>query len=383
MHVETFCYKAGSGWSVPQFPDLDSEQTFVVVFFGTSFVQNTQPIDELVKAYPKSIIMGCSSCGEVYNDQLLEQGITVAVSRFEYSRLRFASAPILDFPDTYDAAESVVKELEAPDLKGVFILTDGLKVLGGLLVKACKDLLPHTVMLGGGLAGDDGGFVKTWVIHKGKMKSGRMTAVGFYGDRVFFRTGAFGGYDVFGEEKIVTRAEGSILYELNGEPALRVYQREFNATADTILAQALLHPLGLRKSATDPHTMVRLMVAIDEAQGACIYGGDIPSGARAHFMTSNADKVIEGAATAAEMTTQTNDFPKMEAPSSLTIATSCISRKWYLADRVAEELKASLVALPTTTKQVGFYSYGEIASTVDGHKAFQNQTMTIARIEEL
>jgi hypothetical protein len=383
MHVETFYYTSDQGWSVPNFPDLDSEQTFVVAFCGINFLEDQAPIKQLAAAYPKSVIVGCSTCGEVYNDQILERSITVAVARFEYSRVRLASAPILDFPDTYDAAESIVKELVAPDLKGVFLLSDGLKVVGNLMVKACTDHLPNSVMLGGGLAGDEGRFEKSWVIHKGKPKSQRMTAVGFYGDRVFFRTGAAGGYAPFGEEKIITRAQGSQLFELDGEPALQVYQREFNATPETLLQSALLHPLGMKSSSDDSQMLVRLMLAIDESQQSCLFAGDIRSGDRAYFMTSNADQVIQGAAEAAKMTIQTNDFPRMEAPSSLTIATSCISRKWYLQDRVAEELRATLGALPSTTKQVGFYSYGEICSTLGGQKTFQNQTMTIARIEEL
>jgi hypothetical protein len=383
MYVETFHYSPETGWSVEQFPNLDSEQTFVLAFCGLNFVEDQKPIQDLIKAYPKSLILGCTSCGEVFNDQLLDHCITVAVARFEYSQLRLASARILDFSDTYDAAVSVVEDLAAPDLKGIFILVDGMAVVGNMMVQAFLDKLPVEVMLGGGLAGDDGLFKKSWVIHKGKLRSQRITAVGFYGERVFFRTGSFGGYEAFGDEKIITKAQGSALLELNGEPALQVYQREFNATPENLLKMALLHPLGIKAHTNDPHTLVRLMLAIDEDAQSCIFAGHIPNGQRAYFMMSDANKVIRGAGTAAAMTTQTNEFPKMEAPSSLTVATSCISRKWYLAGRASEELKASLGALPSTTKQIGFYSYGEISSTLDGRKAFQNQTMTVVRIEEM
>ncbi len=45
----------------------------------------------------------------------------------------------------------------------------------------------------------------------------------------------------------------------------------------------------------------------------------------------------------------------------LSIAISCIGRRMVLRERTAEELKASLGALPPNAHQVGFYSYGEIS----------------------
>ena len=48
------------------FPALDSERTLVIVFAAPEFLAHPNPIRELVGAYPKSHVVGCSSAGEIF-----------------------------------------------------------------------------------------------------------------------------------------------------------------------------------------------------------------------------------------------------------------------------------------------------------------------------
>lgn len=65
VKLETFVYKRRSGWSVAALPALDSDQTVVLVFGAPSFRQTPEPIQALIRAYPRSHIIGCSSSGEI------------------------------------------------------------------------------------------------------------------------------------------------------------------------------------------------------------------------------------------------------------------------------------------------------------------------------
>ena len=69
--------------------------------------------------------------------------------------------------------------------------------------------------------------------------------------------------------------------------------------------------------------------------------------------------------------------------SVLSIAISCVGRRLVMGQRAEEETEAVLDALPSQTKQVGFYSYGEI-SPFTPHAACElhNQTMTITTLSE-
>lgn len=378
MFVETLKYTHEEGWSTEAFPDLDSKNTLLVVFAAEEFGRNFEPLAELLRAYPQSKVIGCSTAGEVYGTECFDAGISVAITRFDQTQVRFVSVSYDAIGDTYDAAKKLTDALQAPDLKGVFVLSDGLVIYGKLLAKALTEFLPGHVAVGGGLAADAGRFERTWVLDQGQAKSQTITAIGFYGDNVRAFSGAYGGYGIVSEPKIITRARGNILYELDGESALDVYLREFGVEVDTLTQEALLYPLGIREDPNDERTLVRLMMAVDEANRATLYGGDIPEGHYAYFMRSDADQVIDGAAQAAGRTLGS------EQPSgrNLAIATSCISRRWYLAKRTPEELDASFSVMPPRTRQVGFYSYGELCSTSLGRTDLQNQTMSVFRVEE-
>lgn len=378
MKVETLRYAPDTGWSQPNFPELDSEQTLVLAFAAPEFAERRAPLDELRAAYPKSLLVGCSTAGEVRGGALTRGTIIVAIARFEHSRLKLVSVELPEIRQTYNLSLSLARQLLAPDLRGAYVLCDGLQVLGNQIIRAFGDVFPRDVEVGGGLAADGDNFQTTWTWRDGEPRHREIMAIGFYGDKLEFHTGAFGGYDEYGPSYIVTRSDANALFELDGEPALDVTMRALGVTdPDALMAQALLHPLSLIEESDLSRVLLRALVAVDQENGACIYAGDIPCGAQVRFTSSDHSRVIEGAAQAARQTC------REDAPSgtSLSIATSCITRRWFLGEQSTRELEAAFEAMPEHTEQVGFYSYGEFTS-VAGVKDLQNQTMTIARISE-
>ena len=70
------------------------------------------------------------------------------------------------------------------------------------------------------------------------------------------------------------------------------------------------------------------------------------------------------------------------SPASLSIAISCVGRRLVLGERAEEETEAVLEVVPPDTRQIGFYSYGEISPYASGHCDLHNQTMTLTIIGE-
>ena len=108
------------------------------------------------------------------------------------------------------------------------------------------------------------------------------------------------------------------------------------------------------------------------------FAGDIPEGDYAQLMCANFDRLIQGAGEAA-VSARGNVTPGCEP---LAIAISCIGRRLVLGERTEEETEASLEVLPRGTRQIGFYSYGEISPYASGHCDLHNQTMTLTTIAE-
>ena len=53
-----------------------------------------------------------------------------------------------------------------------------------------------------------------------------------------------------------------------------------------------------------------------------------------------------------------------------------------LGERTEEEVEATLDILPDGTKQIGFYSYGELSPLTEGACDLHNQTMTLTTLRE-
>jgi hypothetical protein len=375
--LETFQFDAERGWSVGTFPALNSERTLVLAFGARRFLDEPGCLKELASAYPDAVIAGCSTSGEILGDRLYDNSLSVAVYRFAKTTLTSVSAPVRSPADSFRAGELLARQLERPDLRAVLVLSDGLKVNGSELVRGLNSVLPESVVVTGGLAGDGDRFQRTWVLRQGTPCEGFVSAVGFYGDHIRVGHGSRGGWDVFGPERVVTRSEGNILFELDGRPALPLYKDYLGERAAGLPATALLFPLALRARTGDEKSLVRTVLSIDEARQAMVFAGDIPQGWTAQLMRANFDRLIEGAAQSALMTRKQGEQTPI-----LSIAVSCVGRRLVLGERTEEELERALEVFPPGSQQVGFYSYGEISPFTTGNCDLHNQTMTLTTICE-
>jgi hypothetical protein len=380
IQLESFTYEVKSGrWSAPFPTRLDSPRTLVLAFGDTGVLDAPEPLKELRRAFPTSIVAGCSGSGEIVGTTVRDEVITVTVTRFTNTTLAAASGECREAGQSFAVGESVGRRLAKPGLKAVFVLSDGLNVNGSELVRGINACLDDSVVVTGGLAGDGTRFQRTWVSFNDTVSSGMVVAIGFYGDHLQVSHGSKGGWDKFGPERIVTRSEGNVLCELDGKPALTLYKEYLGEKASGLPATGLLFPLSLRASARDDKALVRTLLAVDEAKQSLTFAGDLPTGSLAQMMKADFDRLITGAASAA---TTARKLASVDDPNTLAIAVSCVGRRLVLGERTEEEVEAVLDVLPKGTRLTGFYSYGELSPFATGRCDLHNQTMTLTTFSE-
>lgn len=381
MKLEIFTYQHEQGWSVPSFPPLDSAHTLVLVFGASGLLDRAEPVHALLRAYPQSHVMGCSTAGEIFGTRLQDDSLSVAVVQFEHTRVASASTHVQSAKDSYQAGEYIAHSLNAPDLVAVFVLSNGTRINGSELVRALNDQLQGRVVVTGGLAGDGDRFERTWVITDGDLAEDSVAAVGLYGTRLRVGHGSKGGWDVFGPQRLVTRSEDNVLYELDGRPALDLYKEYLGDLVSGLPSSALLFPLALSEDREAQKTIVRTILGVDEANHSLTFAGDIPVGYYAQLMKANYDRLIDGASEAALMANEVDE--RTQAGPILSVAISCVGRRLVLSERTEEELEAALEVLPGGVQQIGFYSYGEISPYASGTCDLHNQTMTLTTLREV
>lgn len=266
MKLETFqYYNHGNkkGWTIKTFPELDSENTLVLVFAAPGFIHHPEPIIELSKHYTKSKIIGCSSAGEIAGPYILDESLSVAVIQFEKTPIKVTCKKVSSSKDSFKAGKEIAEKVNRKELKGIFVLSDGLNINGSELVKGLNTINKGDLVITGGLAGDGSDFKQTWTIYNGEILSDNIVAVGFYGEQIHLGHGSQGGWDIFGPERRITRSEGNLLYELDNKPALALYKEYLGDKASELPASGLLFPLAIRKDSTDSK-IVRTILAVDE-----------------------------------------------------------------------------------------------------------------------
>lgn len=364
-----------AGWDRPLDPQAGPD--LLLVFGPRLLLRQSPALAELRATWPEALLLGCSTAGQICDTQLLEAGIVATGLCFGSTRLRLAEAPLPTPESAHEVGLSLARELSGPDLSHVLVLAEGLAINGSGLVEGLEAGLPAGVSISGGLAGDEADFNETLICTPSGLYNRHVVAVGLYGSEIQVGCGSCGGWDPFGPERLITRAEGNELFEMDGQPALELYSRYLGDYAAGLPATGLLFPLEVRLPGQE-QSLVRTILSVNPERGSLIFAGNVPSGAYARLMKTNFEHLLDGAAQAGEYARE----PLRVQPQAALLV-SCVGRKMVLKQRSEEELEEVKRVLGPEPVLTGFYSYGEIApGIVPSECELHNQTMTVTVFAE-
>jgi len=378
MRLQTCLYSRTSGWIDQPDSSLDSASTLLLCFGSADFSEVEPAFNYLHELFSYASIVGCSTAGEIFQDDVFDGSLSVAIIQFENTPVSLVSVTLDDGADSLAVGQQLAGQLDTDLLRSVLVLSDGLAVNGTRLIEGLGKSLPDDVIITGGLAADGDRFEKTWIWNNGHVGYKHICAVGFYGDQIGIGHGSRGGWDMLGPEREVTSSRDNVLYQLDGQPALQLYKRYLGELADGLPATGLRFPLAISHPEEGAEHTVRTILAVDEDTDSITFAGDIPQGAYVRLMRANFERLIDGAADAA-MAIDSNGY---RSGPLVAISISCVGRRLVLGPRCEEEIDAALGGFPDGTRQVGFYSYGEISPLANGKCDLHNQTMTITLLWE-
>ncbi len=377
MHIGKLSFSEAAGWR----RDGGVVDADLVLYFGAR--ESLGPgrwFDELRAMYPRARLLGCSSASPISGGDIVENTIAAVALNLSTARIRAEAVEIAGANRSHASGAELGRRLAADDLAGILVLSDGLMVNGSALTRGISSQIPEGIPVSGGLAADGALFQETLVGLDELPRSGRIAAVGFYGPGVNLTTGSAGGWSVFGPRRQITRSEGNVLYELDREPALDLYEHYLGEDAKALPSSALLFPLNVFDPAHPEHSVVRTILSVDRDRRTMTFAGDVPQGWTAQLMRGNVDRLINGAAEAArQIVTAKGELPAQ----TLVLMVSCIGRRLLMGQRTIDEVEAAGTELGEDAVRLGFYSYGEICPhDVSGRGEMHNQTMTITAISE-
>jgi hypothetical protein len=355
------------------------DPNLVLVFAAPRFFTEPGFAAQLTAAFPNARRIALSTAGEISSQGVSNDSAVVSAIRFEHTPFKLASTDIAGMEDSAGAGERLARQLQAPDLKAVILLSQGVAVNGSDLIAGVVSVIGKDIPLTGGLAGDNGVFTRTWALLDDVESDRMMLAIGLYGDALNLAHGSFGGWQSFGPARRATKVAGNVLYELDGEPALEIYRRYLGKYAKDLPASGLLFPFAILSDDRQESGLIRTLLGIDESNGSLTLAGDIPDGGYLKLMHASTEALVDGAEAAAEAARRmlTDDSP------GLALLVSCIGRKLVMGDRVDEEVEVVGAVFGQGCVLSGFYSNGEISPFIESTDCkLHNQTMTITYLSE-
>lgn len=258
------------------------------------------------------------------------------------------------------------------------LFSDGLTGNGCAILRGIESVLGNTIPVCGGTAGDAGRFQRTWQFAGNRIFSDGAVAIGFSGN---FQVGIRGrsGWSPIGLAKKVTRSIGNILYELNGEPALKVYERALGKHSAALPAVGVEYPLGLvherGSMGGKDYFLLRATMSVNRKDGSISFAGEIPEGSTVHITCGDSASLLEAAKKAGRLALAELE----ERRPVMLFIYSCMARRIVLGRHTKEEIDCIREAAGLDLPVLGFYSYGEYSRIKkDGPSLLHNETITVS-----
>lgn len=347
----------------------------VVILFTSAGYE----IDELFRAAADEAaparVVGCTSSGGFTDETLVPHGCVAALLSGEEGSYGICHVE----RDDDDVAESARYAAQtARDRAGdhhphsvLLLLADGLTPDQREIARGVYEVTTAVIPFVGGVAADDLQWARTSTFGDGRTLTNGILAVWINSSRPM-GVSVDHGWRPVGKPMLVTRADATVVHELDGTPALDAYLAEqgdgLDPTEADFFLKILDSPVGC-PSARGRYDVRQLHAFLPEGGGINFNIG-IAEQSILQVMSSDDDGLIDGARRAAREAAQ--EFVK---PPRLLLVFSCASRIPLLGERLGDEVAAICSGLEDVSV-CGFYTYGEFARTT-GSSGVHNSSVAI------
>jgi hypothetical protein len=320
-------------------------------------------------------VVGCTGTSSFTDERPVADGCVAALLPGDGVSFGVCHLPRVDFEI---ARTAQMAAQTARDRAGVsrgyealLVFSDGLTPDQREIARGVYAVTTATIPFVGGAAADNLTWSHTETFGEGRVLGNGILAVWINSERPV-GVSVEHGWRPCGRPMLVTRAEGTIVHELDGVPALEAYlaARGGDLRADDPEFFRKVHdgPVGLPNARG--RYDVRQLHAYLPKGGGLNFNVGITEHSILRLMTSDADSLLAGARNATRAA-----IAALDEPARVALVFSCSSRIPSLGGRAHEEpeaISAELGGVP----MCGFYTYGEFARTA-GSSGIHNSSVAV------
>jgi len=329
-------------------------------------------------------IFGATSSGEFIDGDISNGGIAVLLMDINPANFEIL---LHDYRDKEPEAVASGMALKAKErFKNPSIILsasfhapgESVFLLGDHLIRAIESVTGKETTVWGGRAGDDFIFDETVVFTNQRSTKRGIIMLVFDGDKIIATGETASGQKPVGTEKLITRAVGNWIYEIDNKPA----------------AEMVLKYLGLNLSPEEAETFnpsgMGIAFSVSRDKGAAVIRGvgmfnwndksvsilgGINEGDKVRFTLPPDFEVVEEVRLNAEKIQQ-DEMPEADA----LLMFSCIGRLTQFGPLAGDEIEGVRKAF--NVPMAGFFTYGEFGRVRNGNNEFHNNTCCWVALKE-
>ena len=295
--------------------------------------------------FPDAPIVGTISAGEIMNAKLMERGILISAMLFKSTEIRkIKFHGVKDYE--VEVGGSIRKEVDSiPDLKAVELLLAGTEFKTRPVLEEISHINPDIKVFGGYAGGHDMATGEHFVFDEDGLDNDELFVICYIGKDFHIDIDKSVGWRTLGRHFTVTRADENRLIEIDGAPAVEVYEKYLSIKNDEKFAEETFEfPLIVK---VERDELLRHTISVEE-NGTLDLAGYVTEGMKIYLCYGDPSYIV----------TKVNE--RLEAvrkfkPEAILLY-SCSVRKSFWEKYVDMEM------LPFEEMAVtaGFHTWGEV-----------------------
>ncbi len=280
---------------------LGKKKPDLVVLFSSSRIDQKQVLQGVRGITGDAPLVGCSGAFQITGASM-EEDVAVVTLVSDAFRIRTGLGQGLRKDPRKAGQEAAWHACRDLKEKGRFFLafSDGLSGKNDHAILGMQEVLGTSFPIVGASGADNFHFERSYQYYENQVLEDAVAGSLFFGN-LAFGIGSRHGWLPLGKSRRATRVVGNILEELDGKPAVSIYEDYFGAGfyhgGEPLARHSLFYPLGLSLGGEEPILRQPLWVG---PEGSLICSAEIPKGVDIRLMIGTKDSLLEATRKACE-----------------------------------------------------------------------------------
>jgi hypothetical protein len=340
-------------------------------------------VNEAKRLAPNARIVAASCCGVVGREGVSESMKDMALMAVQGRDFSLGQVDGIFGHNSYEKTLGMAQKMKAenPEINMIYFLASGIDIANDQCIEALEEVFGKEVTIFGATSSDNMRGIISFQAIDDQVYEHAAFAIGFSDSTIGVDTQATHGFVAVGEPLVVTKSNGHIIQEFNGQPAWQEYTRRLGLTTEATCGDSIpIGALGERLSddlAKEYGNQHILRVVTKHEGSDMYYATEIPEGTELWLTTRDEELIFSEMDRMVDVMKQRINGKEVVA----VFHADCLARGRFLFNRIIKDELVSKMQYPFYNNGecpawLGMYGFGEFAR-LGGQNTYHNYTTAL------